>query len=148
MSITQSGLFFLTLEKINIDTLGESVEEEDHNIAMITDTETPNFDTDDFFDDVQANEVSGAGYTARGQDLAGTELTTSSGTSKYDATDAAWATSTITSAMAGVGCFDGGSAAADELHFLSDFVTAATSSGGTFSIVWAAAGIYTVDFTP
>jgi hypothetical protein len=150
MAVTASGLFGLTLEKQLIDTLGLSLESETAlSVAMITDSATPDFSAHDFWSDLEANQVSGTGYTAGGATLTGTELTVSSGVLTYDATDVAWTSSTISNAMAGVGYFDrGGATTADELMFLSDFVTAASSSSGTFTIQWNASGIFTVDFTP
>ncbi len=150
MAITASGLFGLTLEKQFIDTLGLSLESETAvSVAMIDDTATPAFDTMDFWNDLEGDEVSGTGYTAGGETLTTTELTLSAGTMTYDAADVSWASSTITGAMAAVGYFDrGGATTADELMFLSDFVTAASSSGGTFTIEWNASGIFTVDYTP
>lgn len=150
MAITAAGLFGLTLEKQFIDTLGLSLESDTAlSVAMITDSATPNFDTHDFWSDLEANEVSGTGYTAGGATLTGTEVTLSSGVLTYDATDTSWATSTISNAMAGVGYFDrGGATTADELMFLLDFVTAASSSGGTFTIQYNASGIFTLDYTP
>lgn len=150
MAITASGVFFLTYEKQMIDTLGLSIESESAlSVAMITDSATPAFDTHDFWSDLEANEVSGTGYTAGGETLTGTELTVSGGTATYDATDVSWATSTISSAMAAVTYFDrGGATTADELFLLHDFVSAASSSGGTFLISWNASGLYTADLTP
>jgi hypothetical protein len=150
MAITASGLFGLTLEKMLIDSLGKSLESEtDLKGALLLDTATPNFDTMNFWDDLEGDEASGTGYTAEGAQLTSTEVTVSSGTLTYDAADSAWATSTITSAMAEVGIVDrGGATSADELVFLSDFVSAASSSGGTFTIQRSASGIFTVDYTP
>jgi hypothetical protein len=150
MAITASGLFGLTLEKMLIDSLGKSLESEtDLKGALLLDTATPNFDTMNFWDDLEGDEASGTGYTAEGAQLTSTEVTVSSGTLTYDAADSAWTTSTITSAMAEVGVVDrGGATSADELVFLSDFVSAASSSGGTFTIQRSASGIFTVDYTP
>lgn len=150
MAITASGVFGLTLEKQFIDTLGLSLESEtDVYVAMITDSATPDFNAHDFLSDLDANEVSGTGYTAGGAVLTSTELTISGGVLTYDAADVSWASSTISNAMGGVGYFKrGGASSADELMFLADFVTAASSAGGTFTIQWNASGIYTVDFTP
>jgi len=150
MAITASGLFGLTLEKQLIDTLGLSLESESAlSVAMIEDTATPDFNAHDFWSDLESNEVSGTGYTAGGETLTGTELTISTGVLTYDATDVAWTSSTIPDAMAAVGYFDrGGATTADELMFLSDFVSAASSSSGTFTIQWSGTGIFTVDFTP
>lgn len=152
MSITTSGLYGLTLEKfLNITSLPASGLESETavKVLMVTDSETPDFSADNFRDDVTANEVSGTGYSAGGVVLTTTELTVSSGILTYDAGDSSWAASTIANAMAAVGYFArGGADTADELVFLSDFVAAASSSGGTFTIQWHATGIFTVDFVP
>lgn len=150
MAITASGLFGLTLEKMMIDTIGLSLESETAvKVMMILDTATPDFNAHDFRSDLTANEVSGTGYSAGGTTLTTTELTVSGGVLTYDAADVSWSGSTISNAMAGVGYFArGGADTADELIFLSDFVTAASTSNGTFTIQWNASGIFTVDFTP
>lgn len=152
MAITASGLYGLTLEKfLNVTSLPASGLESETavKVLMVTDTETPDFNADDFRADVTANEVSGTGYSAGGNTLTTTELTISGGVLTYDGADVSWASSTIANAMAGVGYFArGGADTADELVFLSDFVTAASSSNGTFTIQWSASGIFTVDFTP
>lgn len=146
MAITASGLFGLTIEKMFNNGAAIDLEAEDNKVAMITDSATPDFDAHDFWADLSANEVSGTGYTAGGAAYTSTELTLSGGTLKYDAADVAWTTSTITSAMAAVGYAD--SVASDPLIFLSDFVTAASTTAGTFTIVWSASGIFTLDYTP
>lgn len=150
MAVTASGLFGLTLEKQLIDTLGLSLESETAvYAAMITDSATPDFTTHDFFSDLNSNEVSGTGYTAGGNALTSTEITLAGGVLTYDAADASWSSSTIANAMAAVGYFKrGGAATADELMFLSDFVTAASTTNGTFTVQWNASGIFTVDYTP
>lgn len=147
MAITASGLYGPTLEKMLIDTAGQSLEAETHKVLMVQDGYTHNYDTHDFRDDI-TNEVSGTGYTTGGNTLTSTEVTLASGVLTYDAADVSWPASTITSAMAGVGYFNVGSAATDMLVFLSDFVTAASTSNGTFTIQWNASGIFTVDYTP
>ena len=153
MAITASGMYGLTLEKFLIDTAGFSLESETAvACCMVLDAEVPAFDTDNFRDDVTANEVvAGDGYTAGGMTIVGTELTVGSpaaGQIKYDSTDPAWVASTITNAMAAVLYNSTGVAAADQLIFLSDFVTAATSSNGTFTIQIAVNGWWYVDYTP
>lgn len=147
MTITASGLYGLTLEKMMIDTAAQSLEAETHKVLMVTDTEAPDFTAHDFRNDILA-EVTGTGYTAGGNTLTTTEITLAAGLLTFDAADVAWASSTIANAMAAVGYFNVGTAATDQLVFLSDFVTAASSSGGTFTIQWNASGIFTVDFTP
>ena len=147
MSITSSGLYGLSLEKALIDTLGESWEAEDNRVLMVTDTYTPDFNAHDFYADI-TNEVTGTGYTAGGELLTTTEITLSGGVLTFDAADVAWTTSTIANAMAGVLKTTVSGSATDQLILLSDFVTAASSSGGTFTIQWSASGIATVDYVP
>ena len=151
MAVTASGLYGLTLEKLfNATAMPTNGLESETavKVLMCTDTEAPNFDTHNFRDDIAA-EVTGTGYSAGGVVITATELTLSSGTMTFDAADASWASSTIANAMAAVGYFGrGGASSADELVWLSDFVTAASSSAGTFTVQWAASGIMTVDFTP
>jgi hypothetical protein len=150
MAITASGLYGLTLEKQLIDTLGLSLESETVVFTMLVlDAYTPDFNAHDFRADVTANEASGTGYTAGGTVETATEVTLSGGLLTYDAADVLWASSTIANAMAAVGYFKrGGADTADELMWLSDFVTAASSSAGSFTVQWAAGGIFTDDYTP
>lgn len=152
MAITASGLYLLTQEKFLIDTVGVSAESETLvKVGLVTDSYTHNYDTHDFYDDVNANEVSGTGYTAGGQAITTTEITVGSpaaGQMKYDSADPAWASSTITSAMAAVAYLEAGTAAQDMLFFLSDFVTAVSTSSGTLTVQVAANGWYYLDGTP
>lgn len=147
MAITAAGWFGLSLEKMMIDTLGESLEAEDNKVLMTTDTYTPNFDTHDFRNDI-TNEVTGTGYSAGGTALTSTEVTLSSGTLTFDAADVSWAASTIANAMAAVLYTNVGADTTDQLILLSDFVSAASSSSGTFTIQWSASGLTTIDYTP
>lgn len=147
MAVTASGLYGLSLEKMMIDTLGESLEAEDNKVLLVTDSEAPNFDTHDFRNDITA-EVTGTGYTAGGAALTSTEITLSSGVLTFDAADVSWASSTIANAMAAVLYTNVGSSATDQLILLSDFVSAASSSSGTLTVQWSASGIFTLDYTP
>lgn len=152
MSITAAGLYGLTLEKfLNATSFPASGLESETAVKgmLITDSETPDFSADNFRDDVEANEVSGTGYSAGGVALTSTELTIASGVLTYDCADPSWASSTISNAMALVGYIArGGASSADELVFLLDFVNVASSSGGTLLVQIAAAGVFTWDFTP
>jgi hypothetical protein len=147
MAITAAGWFGLSLEKMMIDTLGESLEAEDNKVLMTTDSYTPNFDTHDFRNDI-TNEVTGTGYSAGGTAITSTEVTLSSGTLTLDGADVSWASSTIANAMAAVLYTNVGADTTDQLILLSDFVSAASSSSGTFTIQWSASGLTTVDYTP
>lgn len=147
MAVTTSGLYYLSLEKMFLDTLGESWEAEDNKVLLVTDSEAPNFETHDFRADITA-EVTGTGYTAGGIALTSTEVTIGSGILTFDAADSSWASSTIANAMAAVGYFNVGSAATDQLWFLSDFVTAVSTTNGTLAVQWHSSGIITLDAVP
>jgi len=143
MAITASGLYFLTLEKCLVNTAAIDWEAETNKLALFLDALTPNFDTNSVYS--ATNEASGTGYTAGGKAFTGTEWTVSGGVATYDSADTTWPSSTIANAMAAQGYAD---AVADELMFLQDFVTAVSTTGGTFSVINHANGIATVDFTP
>jgi hypothetical protein len=150
MAVTASGVYGLTLSKQLQDTLGRDMNSETLvYVLLATDSDTPDFDADDFRADIGSEVTAGSGYTAGGAVMAGTTITVSTnGTLIYDGNDVSWATSTITDAMCAVGYFTTGSSTTDELIWLSDFVTAASSSGGTFQVTWSTGGIIIYDFTP
>lgn len=150
MSITASGMFGPTLEKMWIDTAGQSMEAETHNGLLVTDSYTPDFDAHDFRNDV-TNEVTGTNYTSGGVNLTTTEITLASpsaGSLKYDFDDPQWASSTIANAMALVFYFDVGSAATDQLLGLLDFVTAVSTSNGLLQVAIHSNGAVNLDYTP
>lgn len=150
MSITASGLYGLTLEKMFIDTAGQSLEAETHKALLVEDGYTPNYDTHDFRNDL-TNEVTGTNYTSGGVTITTTEITVASpsaGTLKYDHDDAQWASSSISNAMALVGYFNVGSSATDQLIYLLDFVTAVTTSNGLLLVQINSNGVFNLDYTP
>lgn len=149
MTVTASGLYGLTLQKfLNVSTLPTNGLDSETavKVLMVTDSEAPNYDSHDFRNDILA-EVTGTGYTLGGNVITSTALTLSSTVLTYDAADTSWAASTIANAMAAVGYFNVGTSATDPLIWLSDFVTAASSSAGTFTVQWSASGIWTLDYS-
>jgi hypothetical protein len=113
-------------------------------VALLSSSYTPNQDTDDYWNDVSSYEVSGTGYTAGGATLANKSVTYTSGTNvtKFDADDVSWTSSTITARYAVI--YDStGTASTSALIGYVDFGSNQSSSSGTFSIVWDAAGIFT-----
>lgn len=113
-------------------------------VALATSTYTPSQDTHDFFNDV-TNEVTGTGYTAGGATLASKTATYTSGTNTcaFDAADTSWTTSTITARYAII-YKSTGTASTSPLIGYVDFGADVSSSGGTFTITWDAAGIFTL----
>ncbi len=150
MAIIASGLYFLSFEKMFIDTLGESLEAEDQVIVLVTDTHAPAFDTDDFHADLD-NEISGGNYSSEA--LTSTEITVTTGTLKFDGADTKYDNGaaddvTITNAMAAILHTTVSGSATDQLIGLWDFVTAASSTASTFTVQWNASGMFTLDLTP
>lgn len=152
MPITASGLFVaqwiggLTgLHVLNWDA-------ESHKCALYTNTITPNFS------DTLANtrygagafstgEITGPGYTAGGAVVTATTVTESPASIiMFDAADVVWPASTITNARGALIYADAiTSPNADPglvfINFGSDYST----NNGTFTIQWAATGIFTWD---
>lgn len=147
MAITASGIYGPAVIAAFSDTLGFSLGIETMKVALVNDTHAPDFDLDDFFDDID-NEVTGTGWAAGGVALTGTTLTGSSGVVTFDATDVSETGTTLTNAMASVLYQGTGTAATDDLVMLHDFVTAVSTSSGTFGIAWNASGLATIDHTP
>ena len=92
--------------------------------------------TDNLLTDVNANEVSGTGYTAGGVTLANKSITQAAST-KFDADDSEWTTATFTAYHAVI--YSG-----TDLIASLDFGGAQTISAATFTIVWNASGILTL----
>jgi hypothetical protein len=140
-----SGMFVATIRDALYNVIALDLNSELGKVAMYTNTDSPNFDADPASYSA-TNEVSGTGYVAGGNALTGTVQSGSSGILTWDATDAAWTTSTITNAR-------GAKIYADYLtpkalivavNFGADYSTVA----GTFTIQWNASGITTLDLVP
>lgn len=113
-------------------------------VMLTTSTYSPNQDTHRYKSDV-TNEVVGTGYTAGGATLTGKTNTYNGGTNTQtlDAADTSWANSTITARRAFV-YKDTGTAATSPLICAIDFGADVSTTGGTFSVVYDAAGIVTL----
>lgn len=114
-------------------------------VALATSTYTPNQDTHDYFNDI-TNEVTGTGYTAGGATLGSKTVNYTSGTNTqaFDAADTSWTTSTITARYAIIYDATPGTAATNPLIGYVDFGADVSSTAGTFTITWDAAGIFTI----
>jgi hypothetical protein len=108
--------------------------------VMLLDTNHSFTSTDNAKSDVVANEISGTGYTATGASLA-SKAVTQAATTKFDAADTAWTSSTFTAYHAVI--YDD-TLASDDLICSIDFGGAQTVTSGTFTIQWNAAGIITL----
>jgi hypothetical protein len=112
------------------------------NVMLVTSTYTVNQDTHTKRSDI-TNEVTGTGYSAGGQALAGKAVTVDNTDNEgvFDANDVTWSTSTITARGAVLYKARGGASSADELIAYLDFSTDKISSAGDFIIAWNAEGI-------
>ena len=149
MAITASGLYVSNIiDAFDTTQLAIDLDLETHRVALYLDALTPNFSTDVSYS--ATNEASGAGYTAGGELLTTTVFTEAvAGSAVFDATDAAWAGSTIANAMAAIIYAD--ALVGNNLIVLSDFVTAVSTTSGTLTVQWAApgsGGILNIDLTP
>jgi hypothetical protein len=111
-------------------------------VALAASTYTPAQDTDNYWNDVQANEAAGVGYTANGASIAGASVLYTAGTNTwyFDATDVTWATSTITARYAVV-YYSTGTASTSALLLYQDFGANQSSSAGNFTLAWSASGL-------
>lgn len=148
MAITASGLYCATFVSALTNTIALDLGLETHKIALFSDTITPNFTTDTAYAvaPYNANEVTGTNWPTGGVVLTGTTLTATAGNIVFDANDVSVSTVTFTGAMGGLIYAD--ALATNDAIALIDFVSAQSPSAGTFTIQWAAGGIFSLDVTP
>ena len=96
--------------------------------------------THNVLSDVNANEISGTGYTAGGAALAN-KTVTQGASAKLDADDVSWNSATLTAYHAAL--YD--VTASNNLICSIDFGGAITITSGTFTLVWDSAGIITLN---
>lgn len=134
------GNFFKALANKEIDFNSDTIK-----CMLTTSSYTPDQDTHDYKDDV-TNEVSGTGYTATGATIANCTITYTGATNtlKLDGDDVSWATSTITARYAVIYDATPGSDATRPLICYIDFGADVSTTAGTFTITFDAAGIATV----
>lgn len=115
--------------------------------VLLTSSYTPDRTAHDTWSDVSANEISGAGYTAGGEELGNKAVTHNAGTVKFDADDVSWAAATLSAKYAVLVKRAGASlAAGDLLVSYADLDTgggSVTATASTFTVAWNAAGILT-----
>jgi hypothetical protein len=121
------------------------------SIALLTDTikvallgsgYTPNIDTNIFWSDVSANEVTGTGYTSGGATMAGKTVTQDDTDNEgvFDGSDTSWASSTITARYAVIYKSTGVAGTSPLIAYI-DFEADKSSLSEAFTVSWAAEGI-------
>ncbi len=151
MAVSASGYYGLTLEKQFKKTQAGDMEAVDVYVMLVTDAYTHDYDTHDFHADITNEVGAGSGYTAGGKALAATPSWTvgspAPGQIAYDSADPAWASSTITDAMAAILYDTSGASATDELYMLSDFGSAVSTANGTLTVQIDSNGWMYFDYT-
>lgn len=134
------GLVFQSAFNKEIDFNSDTIK-----CMLCTSTYAPNQDTHQYKSDV-TNEVTGTGYTAGGATVSTPTIgyTAATNVLKLDGADVSWASSTITARYAVVYDDTPATNATKPLVCYVDFGADVSSSNGTFSITWDAAGIATV----
>lgn len=114
--------------------------------ALVTASYTPDIDTQDFWDDVSANEASGTGYSAGGATLANPTVAVvgASDLAKFDADDVSWTISSALSARYGVLYKSTGTAGTSPLIGYIDFGSTYSLASGTITITWSASGVLNI----
>lgn len=150
MAVTQSGLFVQTWINDMVGSHAINWDLETHRCALITNASTPNFSAaaaSAALGNAQFTQVTGTGYTAGGALLTGTTVTESpASVLMFDAADVSWAASTITGARAALIYADAiTTPVADPAIVVIDFGADYSTNNGTFTVQWAATGIFTWD---
>lgn len=113
---------------------------DDIRIALLDSGFTPNSDTQHYWGDISANEVSGDGYSAGGEELTGVDVSIDDTDNEgvFDASDVTWSNSTITARYAVI--YDS-THASDLLIGWFDFTSDQESASGDFKVQFNAEGL-------
>jgi len=102
---------------------------------------TPDIDADEVWADVSGNEISGSGYSAGGETLAGNAVTQDDANDrgKFDGTDTVWAGLDAGTPSHAVMYDDTTTSPADSL--IAYWVVTTPSNGGNYTLQWNSDGI-------
>lgn len=128
--------------KANLMNKEVDLEADTIKVALLDNSHSFNADNNTW-SDVSANEISGTGYTAGGEELTNKSVTQDDTNDKavFDADDVSWSSATFTAYHAVL--YDD-TLANDDLICSIDFGGAKSVSSGTFTIQWDADGIITL----
>lgn len=142
MSVTAKwyGKAFLSLGTKQINLTSDTIK-----VMLCTSAYTVDQDNHQFKSDL-TNEVSGTGYTAGGATLGSPTLTYTGTTNvlAFDGADVSWAASTLTARYAIVYDSTPGTDATRPLLMYVDFGADVSTTSGTLTLTWDAAGLCTV----
>lgn len=158
MAITVSGWYTQNMiDELDVTNIGFDLTLTTHKVALLTNSATPNFDTDAVWN--STNEVTGTGWVtggialsaaaAGGTSTAPTLTISPAGTMMWDMGDIAVSSTTLTAVRACRFYADAlTTPTADALILLINFVSDFATVNGTFGVQFPATGVGTVDWTP
>lgn len=149
MAITASGLYCATfMDVLDTTQLALDLDLETHKGALFSNSITPDFSADTAYgvSPYDANEVTGTNWSSGGVALTGTNLSISSGSIVFDATDVSVASTTLSNARGYLLYAD--ALAGNNAILLVNFGADYSTTNGTFAITWSGSGIFTLDLTP
>lgn len=142
MAVTNKyyGKFFLSLANKEVDLNSDTIK-----AALVTSSYTFDQDAHDYFNDI-TNEVTGTGYTAGGATVGSPSISYTGGTNvfAFDGADVAWTTSTITARGCVIYDSTPGTSSTNPLICFIDFGADVSTTAGTFTVTFDAAGIATI----
>lgn len=146
MAFSSSGLYVTNwIDVLDATQLAIDTSLTTHKWALYTNTLTPDFSANTAYS--STNEVSGTGYTAGGATI-GSPTTTESptGSLMYDMADQAWTSSTFSSVRGGILYAD--ALAGNNLIVAQTYGADFGVTSGTFTVQFAATGVFAIDLTP
>lgn len=158
MAVTVSGIYVQNvIDELDATNVGFDWTLTTHKVALLSNSATPNFDTDTSWSNT--NEVTGTGWVTGGIALsaaaagatstAPTLTISPAGTMMWDMNDVAVSATTITNARAARFYADAlTTPTADALILLVNFAADFSTVNGTFGIQFSATGVAAVDLTP
>lgn len=155
VAVTASGIYVANfIDMADATQLALDFSLTTHKFALLSNSATPNFDTDAGWSNT--NEVTGTGWVTGGIALsaiaagatsaAPTNTVSPAGTWMYDMNDFAVSSTTITNARAGRLYAD--ALAGDNLIVLLNFGADFSTVNGTFGVQFASTGMIALDLTP
>jgi hypothetical protein len=145
MAFSLSGLYVTEIIAALSNTIALDLTSTGNHVALYSNSLTPNFSSDTAYSTTNELATTG-GYTQGGIAVASPTVTESpTGTLMYDLADSAWTSASFTAR--GAILFANAlspKALICAVTFGSDF----TAAAGTFTIQYAAGGLFTLDLTP
>lgn len=123
--------------KADIDLLVDTI-----RLILLDNTYTGNIDSQDFWDDISSDEVSGTGYSSGGETLANRTVTQDDTDDEgvFDADDVTWTTATFTARYAVLVKWTGTPGTSNLIGYW-DFGGDKSPAGVDFTVQFAAEGI-------